>query len=38
MNEIDKILTKIIDERDTNKSRQIFSRKQECVWSGSNSK
>lgn len=34
INEIDKILTNIIDERDTNKSRQIFSGKQECVWSG----
>lgn len=34
VNEIDKILTNIIDERDTNKSRQIFSGKQECVWSG----
>lgn len=34
INEIDKILTSIIDERDTTKSRQIFSGKQICVWSG----
>jgi hypothetical protein len=34
INEIDKILTNIIDERDTSKSRQVFSGKQICVWTG----
>ena len=34
ISEIDKILTNIIDERDTNKSRQIFSGEQKCVWTG----
>jgi len=33
VSEIDKILTNIIDERDTYKSRQIFKGVQKCVWS-----
>lgn len=33
MSEIDKILTNIVDERDTYKSRQIFTGEQRCVWS-----